>query len=72
MNELQEIEMAKARRRMEMSANKEREPCWFCLGGTKIERQYIVSVGEKVTHFFQFTLLGIIIIIIYIYVFEVF
>lgn len=48
MNEIQEIEMAKARRRMEQMANREREPCWFCLGGSKIERQYIVSVGEKV------------------------
>lgn len=49
MNELQEIEMAKARRRMEQAANREREPCWFCLGGSKIERQYIISVGEKVS-----------------------
>lgn len=47
MNEQHEKEVAKARRRMEMMS-KEREPCWFCLGGSKIERQYIISVGEKV------------------------
>lgn len=47
MNQLQEMEMLKHKRRMEASKNKELEPCWFCLGGTKIERQYIVSVGDK-------------------------
>lgn len=51
MNELEEIKMNKARRRMEQAQNREKEPCWFCLGGTKIERQYIISVGEKVAFY---------------------
>lgn len=43
----QEKELEKQKRRLEASQNKEQEPCWFCLGGSKIERQYIVSVGDK-------------------------
>ena len=27
------------------------DPCWFCLGGSKIEKQYIVSIGSKVRKF---------------------
>lgn len=46
MNEKNERHMEK-RRRMEENKNKEQEPCWFCLGGTKVEPHFIVSVGEK-------------------------
>ncbi len=47
MNELNEKEMNEKKRRLEDSKAKEQEPCWFCLGGAKVERQYIVSVGDK-------------------------
>lgn len=46
MNELNERALEK-KRRIEENKNKEPEPCWFCLGGSKVERQYIVSVGDK-------------------------
>jgi hypothetical protein len=26
--------------------------CWFCLGGSKIEKQYIISVSSKVSNFY--------------------
>lgn len=48
MNELNEKRANKLKRQMEREQNKEQEPCWFCLGGSKIERQYIISVGDKV------------------------
>lgn len=47
MNELQEQEMLKQKRKLEAMQKQEQEPCWFCLGGSKVERQYIVSVGDK-------------------------
>ncbi|RNA42364.1 CWF19 1 [Brachionus plicatilis] len=47
MNELQEQEMLKQKRKLEAMHKQEQEPCWFCLGGSKVERQYIVSVGDK-------------------------
>ena len=46
MNEINEKALEK-KRRIEENKNKEHEPCWFCLGGSKVERQYIVSVGDK-------------------------
>ncbi|CAF0760966.1 unnamed protein product [Brachionus calyciflorus] len=47
MNREAEREMEKQKRKLEAMQKSEQEPCWFCLGGSKIERQYIVSVGDK-------------------------
>ena len=51
MNSINERAMNEKRKRTEERQNKELEPCWFCLGGTKVERHYIVSVGDKVIIF---------------------
>jgi hypothetical protein len=48
MNEINEKAMNEKKRRLEAKESKELEPCWFCLGGSKVERHYIVSVGDKV------------------------
>ena len=48
MNAIHDKDMMTKRKKMEAAANKEQEPCWFCLGGSKVERHYIVSVGDKV------------------------
>jgi hypothetical protein len=47
MNELEENRVRDKRRRNEEREAKKNEPCWFCLGGTKVQRHYIVSVGDK-------------------------
>ena len=47
MSEASEKKMLEKRRRMEASQSKEQEPCWFCLGVTKVERHFIVSVSDK-------------------------
>jgi hypothetical protein len=44
MNEVNEIN----KRKFEEVQKKQQEPCWFCLGGTQVERHLIVSVGDKV------------------------
>jgi hypothetical protein len=44
MNEINESN----KRKMEAVQNKQQEPCWFCLGGSQVERHLIVSVGDKV------------------------
>jgi hypothetical protein len=48
MNEINERAMTEKKRKIEAAKTKELEPCWFCLGGSKVERHYIVSVGDKV------------------------
>ncbi len=45
MNEVNET----AKRKLEAAQNKQQEPCWFCLGGSQVERHLIVSVGDRVT-----------------------
>jgi hypothetical protein len=50
MNEQNELQMNKLKRRLEQAQSRDQEPCWFCLGSSKIERQYIISVGDKVKH----------------------
>jgi hypothetical protein len=47
MNNLKEEELNENKRKLEDAKEREKEPCWFCLGGAKVERQYIVSVGDK-------------------------
>jgi hypothetical protein len=47
MTEMNEKKMMEQKRRMEAAEKREQEPCWFCLGGSKVERHYIVSVGNK-------------------------
>jgi hypothetical protein len=47
MNEINDKKQMDKKRRMEAAQNRELEPCWFCLGGSKVERHYIVSVGNK-------------------------
>jgi len=47
MNEINERAMNEKKRKIEAAKQKELEPCWFCLGGSKVERHYIVSVGDK-------------------------
>jgi hypothetical protein len=47
MNEINERALGEKKRRQEAKEKAELEPCWFCLGGSKVERHYIVSVGEK-------------------------
>ena len=47
MTEMNEKKMLEQKRRMEAAEKREQEPCWFCLGGSKVERHYIVSVGNK-------------------------
>lgn len=44
MNELNE----NAKRKFESSQNRQQEPCWFCLGGSQVDKHLIVSVGDKV------------------------
>jgi hypothetical protein len=39
---------ASNKRKMESMQNKQQEPCWFCLGGSQVERHLIVSVGDRV------------------------
>ena len=36
------------KRKIEAAQNKQQEQCWFCLGGSQVERHLIVSVGDKV------------------------
>jgi hypothetical protein len=54
MNEINEKAMNEKKRRLEAKESKELEPCWFCLGGSKVERHYIVSVGDKVIVFLEY------------------
>ncbi len=47
----------KVKRQREQKKNEEKTvtECWFCLGGSKIEKQYIISVSSKVGELFIFT-----------------
>ena len=47
MTEINDKKMMDKKRRLEAAQSREQEPCWFCLGGSKVERHYIVSVGNK-------------------------
>lgn len=47
MNAINEMAMNEKKRRTEAAQARALEPCWFCLGGSKVERHYIVSVGDK-------------------------
>ena len=47
MNAISEKAQNEKKRRQEAREKAELEPCWFCLGGSKVERHYIVSVGDK-------------------------
>jgi len=47
MNAINERAMTIKKKKLEEREMKKDEPCWFCLGGTKVERHYIVSVGDK-------------------------
>ncbi len=48
MNAINEKAMNVKKKRIEEREMRKDDPCWFCLGGTKVERHFIVSVGEKV------------------------
>jgi hypothetical protein len=47
MNAISEKAMKQKKKKLEEREMRKDEPCWFCLGGTKVERHFIVSVGEK-------------------------
>jgi len=49
MNAINEKAINLKKKRIEDREMRKDEPCWFCLGGTKVERHFIVSVGEKVS-----------------------
>lgn len=51
MNAINERAMNVKKKKLEEREMRKDEPCWFCLGGTKVERHYIVSVGDKVHMF---------------------
>lgn len=47
MNEINDKAQRDKKRKLEAAQARENEPCWFCLGGSKVERHLIVSVGDK-------------------------
>lgn len=54
MNAINEKAIMKKKKKLEEREMRKDEPCWFCLGGTKVERHFIVSVGEKVNTLYLF------------------